>query len=260
MATPKKEEGKKKLIQGNEDEIENIKQQIKQLSLRKKELYKETKEGKDRKEGPPKVKVISNVQLLPPRKADLPRKDDMEKSANKMKEKGKSAMSDAISEGWTTVNRREKRKQKRGQETDKTQKRDTIPPSKGGAKISDAKIRLRKLPKTAAVALRGRNENASYADILRKARSEVSLSEIGVENTRIKKGIDGAVIIEIPGPDGQNRADLLASKLREVLKNDDVNITRPSIKAEIRVFGFDDSVTTEEICNTIAEKTNCTVG
>lgn len=53
---------------------------------------------------------------------------------------------------------------------------------------------------------------------------------------------------------------MLASKLKEVLKNDDVNITRPSIKAEVRVSGFDDSVTADEIRFTIAEKSGCAEG
>lgn len=77
-------------------------------------------------------------------------------------------------------------------------------PSKGGSGTSkNNNPRVRKPPKTSAVAVRGRNIGVFYADILRKARSGVSLGEIGVENTRIRKGI-GAILIQIPGSERQN--------------------------------------------------------
>lgn len=72
MAASEKEK-KSKLTQGNEEELKDIKQQIKKVTLRKKELYKEAKEEKDGKGNSPKIKVISNIQLVPPRSADSAR-------------------------------------------------------------------------------------------------------------------------------------------------------------------------------------------
>lgn len=91
-AAPEKEK-KNKLIQGNEEEIEYIKQQIKKLNLRKKELHKKIKKAKDEKVDPPKIKVIGNVQLVPPRNADPA------KPVNKKKEDSNSKVSDITSEG-----------------------------------------------------------------------------------------------------------------------------------------------------------------
>lgn len=47
-----------------------------------------------------------------------------------------------------------------------------------------------------AVALKGRKEDVSYAQILKKAKEEISLNELGIENSRIRKEINGDIIIE----------------------------------------------------------------
>lgn len=47
----------------------------------------------------------------------------------------------------------------------------------------------------------------TYAEILKKARSEGSLVELGIGYTRIRKAVNGRIIIEIPGAEGASKAD-----------------------------------------------------
>lgn len=54
----------------------------------------------------------------------------------------------------------------------------------------------RRPPKTVAVAIKG-DEGFSYADALKKARTEISLKEIGIDTTKIRRAANGGIIIEI---------------------------------------------------------------
>ncbi|XP_025155964.1 uncharacterized protein LOC112588883 [Harpegnathos saltator] len=116
----------------------------------------------------------------------------------------------------------------------------------------------RRPPRTAAVGLKGRGETFSYAEALLKARGEVSLNELGVEALRIRRAANGGRILEIPGPDGPARADLLAAKLREVL-GDSATVTRPIARGELRLIGLDDSVTTGKVTEVVADEGGCEV-
>lgn len=116
---------------------------------------------------------------------------------------------------------------------------------------------MRKLSRTAAVALKIKDDNISYANILRKACEKVSLSrELGIDNSKIRRGINGGLIIEIPGTECQSRADAPASKLVEVLKGE-AKVSRPQVMAEVKISGLDDSVSKEEVQYVIAEKGGC---
>jgi len=99
-------------------------------------------------------------------------------------------------------------------------------------------------------------ENFTYAQALKRAREKISLEEIGIEKTRIRKTATGNILIEIPGIDRSGEADRLATKLQNVLEGI-AKIARPTIKGEIRLFGIDDSITREEIVDMIAKEGNC---
>lgn len=81
-------------------------------------------------------------------------------------------------------------------------------------------------PRTAAVAVRLLGNNLSMADVIRKARDGVSLEELGISDTRIRKSANGSLLMEIPGPEGTAKADMLAERLRETLGGDAV-VSRP---------------------------------
>lgn len=51
---------------------------------------------------------------------------------------------------------------------------------------------------------------------------------MGIEISKIRKGINGGLIIEIPGNDGAQKATDLAHKLQEVLP-ENIRVNRPTI-------------------------------
>lgn len=106
-----------------------------------------------------------------------------------------------------------------------------------------------------AVAIKG-DEGFSYAEALKKARTEISLKEIGIEMTKIRRAANGGIIIEIPGVENNEKANTLTRKLKQVLP-DEARITRPNIKGELRVVGFDESIGKEEIGELLTEIGSC---
>lgn len=82
--------------------------------------------------------------------------------------------------------------------------------NRAGGGRSNNSMGQRKPPRTAVVAIRTRNDNISYAEILKKARQEISLGEIGIEVTRIRREINGSIMIEIPEQESSEKANTLA--------------------------------------------------
>jgi len=93
----------------------------------------------------------------------------------------------------------------------------------GAGRAQDG-MRLRRPPRAAAVAIRTRDDKISYADVLKKARQEVSLGELGIEVTKIRRGLNGSIMIEIPGRDSSSKAKMLADKLKEKLDEKEIGI------------------------------------
>lgn len=225
MDEPEKEE--KTNQNSKEEEIKKISSQIRMLAEERKKLRGE---GGGRLGKP---RIISNVQVAPPRKVTKDTTDQ---------------------EGQQEEERIEPR-YKRGNVDRRTSER-SYTERRGSWKSGN---RLRRPPKTAVVAIRAKNENVSYADVLKRARQEVSLDDIGIEVTKIKRGINGSLLIEIPGQEGNEKAKILADKLRDKLGDSDVNITRPVATAELKIVGLDASATKDEVRDTIAYYGNCNV-
>ncbi|XP_036148317.1 uncharacterized protein LOC118647450 [Monomorium pharaonis] len=100
----------------------------------------------------------------------------------------------------------------------------------------------RRAPKSAAVTLNCDDNYRSFADVLKKARENIKLEDIGITNTKIRKIASGGIAIEIPGEDMGEKADILAKKLKEVLEKDGVKVSRPVRRAELKIYNFDESV------------------
>ena len=93
----------------------------------------------------------------------------------------------------------------------------------------------------------------SYQEVVGKARSSISLKDVGIEDLRPRRAITGALIWEVRGPENQAKANALAERLTAVFANrDDVTVSRPSKTAEIRVSGLDDSATPTEVAQDLA--------
>ncbi|XP_059063005.1 uncharacterized protein LOC131855725 [Achroia grisella] len=98
---------------------------------------------------------------------------------------------------------------------------------------------------------------ASYAGILREAKAKIDLASLGIEELRFKSAATGARILEIPGSQSGEKADALAQKLREVLGENPVQVSRPTKTAEMRIMGLDDSVTPEDIAQAVSRDGEC---
>jgi len=99
----------------------------------------------------------------------------------------------------------------------------------------------RKVSKAAAVSIKANADGVSYADIIKRAREAVSLKDLSIANPRMRRAANGGLIIEISGPEEAMKTDTLASRLREVI-GDNAAVSRPVVKGDVRISGFDDSV------------------
>jgi len=106
------------------------------------------------------------------------------------------------------------------------------------------------------VTLKSAVEGTSYAEILRRAKSGVSLAKLGIDSAKIRDAANGGLVIEISGQDGKNKADLLAEELRTVLGSG-VSVARPTKMGEIQLLGLDISISDGDICDAIASACKC---
>lgn len=126
--------------------------------------------------------------------------------------------------------------------------------TKGQAKKKKAR---RRAPRTAAVVLTC--PKGQYAETMAEVRAKIGLSEVGIQGgitTRI--AATGAIVIEVPGSENGPKADALASRMREVLKDKEgVRVDRPTKTAEVRVRGLECSIKKSEVVEAVAEKGTC---
>lgn len=121
---------------------------------------------------------------------------------------------------------------------------------------SRVKKEKKRLSKTAAVSIKGSSKEFSYADALKRVRTNISLKDLNIQAPRIRKGISGTTIIEISGPDNTEKADLLAAEMQKMLLGEAL-VSRPDIKGEIKLSGLDESITADEVRNAVAVEGSC---
>ncbi|GAB1869279.1 CCHC-type domain-containing protein [Camponotus japonicus] len=189
------------------------------------------------------IKVVENIQLVGPRidKKALNKEEDI-----------------STDQDWKIKKSRRERQEEKKRAREKSKERQKEGPNKQQGKQQRM---TRRPPRSAAVTLRiaeKDKDKITYASVLRKAREKISLEEIGIDKTRIRRTVGGNILIEIPGINKSAEADKLAEELHKVLETE-IMISRPTIKGELRLFGIDDSITTEEIKEVIADKGSCKV-
>lgn len=81
---------------------------------------------------------------------------------------------------------------------------------------------------------------------------------MGIETTRLRMARNGGVIIEIPDPDNEEKANALRDRFQDILGNDAV-INRLVARGTLRVVGFDDSVFKSDVVNGIAKINGCPI-
>lgn len=200
-----------------------------------------------------KPRIIEDIQLVPPKKQEgrnrgevgkrneeeewkiVERRKQGGQQGNMISKEGGGKMERNIGRGYPSMVR------KKG----------------GGVEGNARRGDMRKGFRTAAVSIRSMREGGtSYAEILGRAKGEVSLTDLGIEKSRIRVAANGGRIIEIPEPDGAGKADNLARKLKEIIGKE-AWISRPVARGELRLSGFDDSVSKDEIMYAVAEQGGC---
>ncbi|KYQ49221.1 Gag-Pol polyprotein [Trachymyrmex zeteki] len=93
---------------------------------------------------------------------------------------------------------------------------------------------------------------------MRLAKSRINIDEIGIKEIRPRKTRTGALLLEIPGMESQEKANELANKLREAFRErENVLISRPEKMADIRIRDLEESVTRDDIIQTIVAEGKC---
>lgn len=125
---------------------------------------------------------------------------------------------------------------------------------------SRQQLRLRppRPPVSSAVTITGRSEGFSYATALKSARENINLEALGIRTSRVRKTVNGGLLIEISGEDSKVKAEELVTQLRNVLQ-DSAAVACPTKKRELRIVGFDESVTTSEIAGALADLGGCSI-
>ncbi|XP_075992922.1 uncharacterized protein LOC142987870 [Anticarsia gemmatalis] len=165
-----------------------------------------------------------------------------------------------LTEGWNVVARKGPKKGKKAAAPAQTPvATSTQPPLKRQEK---SVVPLRP-PTTAAIILTVSQDavarGVTYAEVIARAKKDIVLADHGINGiAKICAAATGARKLEIPGPNAEEKADSLATKLREVLGGDAI-VSRPVKCADMRVQGLDDSVTPEEVARAISRVGGCPV-
>jgi len=112
----------------------------------------------------------------------------------------------------------------------------------------------RRLIKPPVVTITNKSKDISYADILAKAREKVSLKDLGIETTVIRRAMNGAIIIEVP--QGKQQACTLSSRLAAAL-GEDAKVLSPVAMGELRLRGIDPSTSKEKVYIELAALSGC---
>jgi len=87
---------------------------------------------------------------------------------------------------------------------------------------------------------------------------KIDLVSLEIGGLTARKAVTGAQIYEIGGPDKERKADVLASRLREVVgQREGVRVSRPVMMAEFRIRGLDESVVPADIGKAVAANGGC---
>jgi len=146
-------------------------------------------------------------------------------------------------EGWSKIQGRKRRTYANVTKQD---------PRRMRGQMSPTRILKRKLPQTAVISITCGQEK-KYAEVLRKARTKVDIEKIGIDHIKAKRAITGGLLLEIMGKEAKEKAETLVIEMRKALKDEEVKVVVPQKRVELRLSGFDDSVSIVEIIEKLAE-------
>lgn len=112
-----------------------------------------------------------------------------------------------------------------------------------------------RVPRTAAVSIVGNSPDYQYREELLKDRGIIPTpASLGIERTEIRNAATGGILIEVYGPDNKVKADLLATKLQDTMTG--ATISRPQKMSEMKLIGFDNIVSVEEVATEVSRGGN----
>lgn len=106
------------------------------------------------------------------------------------------------------------------------------------------------------VTITSRPGGVTYAEILAKAKEKVSLRDLGIQSTTMRRAMNGALVIEVPGLQGKQQAGALRANLAEAL-GDEAKVQNPVAMGELRLRGIDPSTTVDDICREMETLGGC---
>lgn len=132
------------------------------------------------------------------------------------------------------------------------------PPGNSNGEVKRVKTTLpKKRPRTAAVMLSC--PPGQFSEAMRVARECVKIEDLGIREMRPKRAATGAMLLEIPGPDGAEKASVLKDRMAEALREmEGIKVTRPVKMAELRVKDILESTDVNEVRGIISTLGECT--
>lgn len=131
----------------------------------------------------------------------------------------------------------------------------------GGAAAGGGRRSGIRVPSQSVVSLSVREDaegSPSYASVLREARSGVSLKELDIVFMRMRRSYAGGLLLQISGKDAERKAGLLANRLGDLFsEREGVRISLPRRTEEVRLRGFLEYTSREEVIQGIVAATGC---
>ena len=146
-------------------------------------------------------------------------------------------VTDTSEQTWAQVVRRKPRGQ--GRSTTEVQS------PTGTAHRKDVSLLKRRMPRGGAVLITKRNEEMTYTDVMRKARSNVKLADFGITIQRSRYTAQGEMLLEVHAQE-DGRIDAFVERLKVVLGTD-AAVRRPVRTTTLLVLDIEESVTVEEV-------------
>ncbi|KMQ93365.1 hypothetical protein RF55_6537 [Lasius niger] len=161
-------------------------------------------------------------------------------------------------EPWTIVLGRNKKKKQQLLQLQLKQQDGTATKILPTFKKTKGTVSPRKKKKTAAVAITTISDEISYKELMQLAKKNISLEKLQIDDIDCRRAMTGGLLLQIHGKDNQSKAEQLTDQLQNLFANNkSIKVYKPQQMAELRIMGIDDTITCEDIVNTVAEIGGC---
>lgn len=92
------------------------------------------------------------------------------------------------------------------------------------------------------------------ATFIREARLKIDLAELGIGALKSRKGLTGALILEVPGAGSAGKVDTLVARLQHIAeeKGEGFRVQRSVKMTTLRLKGLESSLTADEMAAALA--------